>query len=104
MKNLLSLKSLSVLLSFAIILVLVVVLVYREVKLERPEQIQITTSGRVDMCLECHTKEKLDPAHDAKVDHNGEQVGADGDEPHFPRKKQHEHDAENHDDRTADEQ
>jgi len=42
-------------------------LFYREFRIERPEEIFITTSGRVDMCLFCHTKEKLDPAHDSKV-------------------------------------
>jgi len=42
-------------------------LVYIEYRVERPEEIYITTSGRVDMCLFCHTKEKLDPAHDPKV-------------------------------------
>ena len=45
----------------------VATLVYHENKLERPEDISITTAGRVDMCLFCHTKEKLDPAHDAQV-------------------------------------
>ena len=42
-------------------------LVYREFQIKRPEEIYITTSGRVDMCLFCHTTEKLDPAHDARV-------------------------------------
>ena len=41
--------------------------VYKEMKLERPQEVAVTTSGRVDMCLFCHTKEKLDPAHDAEV-------------------------------------
>ncbi len=54
-------------LAFLLFLGGVAALVYRENKLERPEEIFITTSGRVDMCLFCHTKEKLDPAHDAKV-------------------------------------
>lgn len=67
MKHRFSLKTLSTALALVIILVLAVMLVYREYRLERPEQIQITTSGRVDMCLECHTKEKLDPAHDVRV-------------------------------------
>jgi len=58
------------LLTFAMVLLFLgglATLVYRENKLERPEEISITTSGRVDMCLFCHTKEKLDPAHDARV-------------------------------------
>lgn len=41
--------------------------IYREQRLERPAEIKITTAGRVDMCLSCHTKEKLDPAHDGLV-------------------------------------
>jgi len=53
--------------SALVLVVLTAVLIYREYRLERPEQIYITTSGRVDMCLFCHTKEKLDPAHDVKV-------------------------------------
>lgn len=54
-------------LALVLIVGVVAVLVYREYKLERPGQIHITTSGRVDMCLQCHTKETLDPAHDVKV-------------------------------------
>ena len=87
MKNLLSFKAISTLLSLAIVVVLVSVLIYREYRLERPDQIQITTSGRVDMCLECHTKEKLDPAHDAKVIgctpcHLGDPLAIDQDKAH----------------------
>ena len=60
-------RYLSAIIALAIGLVLVGTLVWREQRLDRPEQIFITTSGRVDMCLSCHTKEKLDPAHDVKV-------------------------------------
>ena len=42
-------------------------LIYHELTLKRPKEMQITTSGRVDMCLSCHTKEKMDIAHDEKV-------------------------------------
>lgn len=38
-----------------------------ELLVERPETLQLTSSGSVDMCLSCHKDEKLDPAHDAKV-------------------------------------
>lgn len=49
-------------------LVLVAVLVYREQTTKRPEQLRVTTSGMVDMCLSCHDKEKLDGAsHDNLV-------------------------------------
>ena len=61
------LKPSATLLAFVAGLVFIVVLIYREQRLERPEQISITLSGRVDMCLFCHTTETLDPGHDAKV-------------------------------------
>ena len=48
-------------------LLLVGFLVYREQKTERPAQLAVTTSGMVDMCLNCHKKEKLDGAHDGLV-------------------------------------
>ncbi|AGF76953.1 hypothetical protein UWK_00368 [Desulfocapsa sulfexigens DSM 10523] len=50
-----------------LLLIVVGVLVVREVLTERPDQVHITTSGRVDMCLSCHREEKLDPAHDPRV-------------------------------------
>lgn len=53
---------------FLLLLVLVALLViYRELLVKRPDQIYLTTSGRIDMCLSCHKTEKLDPAHDPKV-------------------------------------
>jgi len=67
MKPLTSFKSFSAGAAVLGFVVLVAVLVYREYRLERPEQIHITSSGRVDMCLYCHTTEKLDPAHDVKM-------------------------------------
>ncbi|MBT8332928.1 MAG: amino acid ABC transporter substrate-binding protein, partial [Deltaproteobacteria bacterium] len=51
----------------ALVLGLFVFFIYRDYHLERPEEIYITSSGRVDMCLFCHTKEKIDPAHDASI-------------------------------------
>ncbi len=64
-----------------------VYLVYREFQIKRPEEIYITTSGRVDMCLFCHTTEKLDSAHDAKVIgctpcHLGDPLAIDKDKAH----------------------
>ncbi len=87
MRRIISFKALSTLLAITLCLVLLIVLVYRENRLERPEQMQITTAGRVDMCLSCHTKEKLDPAHDAKVIgctpcHLGDPLAIDKDEAH----------------------
>jgi len=54
-------------LSIGFVLAFFIFFVYREYRLKRPEEIFVTSSGRVDMCLFCHTKEKLDPAHDAAV-------------------------------------
>nr|WP_320010007.1 hypothetical protein [uncultured Desulfobulbus sp.] len=56
-----------ILLSLCAILILVASLVYREHQTKRPEQVAVTTSGMVDMCLSCHTNEKLDGAHDGLV-------------------------------------
>lgn len=50
-----------------VILLLVVLLVIREVRTKRADQVYMTTSGRIDMCLFCHKEEKLDPAHDPRV-------------------------------------
>ncbi len=53
---------------FLLLLILVaLLLIYRELHTKRPEQLYVTTSGRLDMCLSCHKEEKLDPAHDPKV-------------------------------------
>ena len=53
---------------FLLLLILVAVLVvYREQLVKRPDQVYVTTSGRIDMCLSCHKNEKLDPAHDPRV-------------------------------------
>ncbi len=53
---------------FFLLLILVMVLaIYRELLVKRPDQVYITTSGRIDMCLSCHRTEKLDPAHDPRV-------------------------------------
>lgn len=50
-----------------LLLIVVAVLSYRELLTNRPDQVYITTSGRIDMCLSCHEEEKLDPAHDPRV-------------------------------------
>ncbi len=42
-------------------------LIVGEQLLERPERLFVTTAGSVDMCLSCHSDEKLDPAHDPLV-------------------------------------
>jgi len=63
----LSRQNISLLLAAIILIFMCSYLVYQEYQTERPEEISITTSGRVDMCLFCHTKEILDTAHDAKV-------------------------------------
>lgn len=49
------------------LLLVVGIIVTREMLIKRPDQIYITTSGRIDMCLSCHRNEKLDTAHDPRV-------------------------------------
>jgi hypothetical protein len=42
-------------------------LVFQEQSIKRPDQVTVTASGMVDMCLSCHKIEKLDGAHDGLV-------------------------------------
>lgn len=68
-------------------LVLVGVLITREYTTSRPEQLAVTTSGMVEMCLNCHTDEKLDGAHDRLVVgcspcHLGDPLAIDKDKAH----------------------
>lgn len=49
------------------ILIVVLILVVRENLTKRPDNLYQLTTGRIDMCLSCHQKEKLDPGHDTKV-------------------------------------
>ena len=42
-------------------------LIYSEIHLKRPDKLAVTAAGNVDMCLNCHKDEKLDPAHDSAV-------------------------------------
>ena len=58
---------LSTLIFLPFIILLVGYLVFREQTVERPQQLAVTTDGRVEMCLNCHTREKLDGAHDTLV-------------------------------------
>jgi len=48
-------------------LLLIGFLIFREQTTKRPDQLAVTTAGMVEMCLSCHTKEKLDGAHDRLV-------------------------------------
>jgi len=62
-------------------------LVVREQITERPGQVAVTTAGMVEMCLNCHTKEKLDGAHDNQVVgcspcHLGDALAIDKDKAH----------------------
>ena len=58
---------LSALIFFLFILLLIGYLIIREQTTKRPQQLTVTTDGRVEMCLSCHGKEKLDGAHDGLV-------------------------------------
>ncbi len=60
-------RMLSILLFFPFVLLLIGFLLFREQGIKRPDQVAVTTAGYVEMCLSCHTKEKLDPAHDPLV-------------------------------------
>jgi len=60
-------KLITALIFLLVSIMLIGYLVFRETTTKRPEQLSLTTAGYVEMCLSCHTKEKLDKAHDAKV-------------------------------------
>jgi len=50
-----------------LVLLVVLLLVVRENLTKRPDRLYQTTSGQIEMCLSCHTTEKLDAAHDRLV-------------------------------------
>jgi len=80
-------KLIAALIWLPFILLLIGYLVFREQTMKRPEQIEVTTAGFVEMCLSCHKDEKLDPAHDAKVVgcspcHLGDALAIDKDKAH----------------------
>ncbi|MBU1140653.1 MAG: amino acid ABC transporter substrate-binding protein, partial [Proteobacteria bacterium] len=70
-----------------LLLIIVGLLIGREMMTKRPDQVYLTTSGRIDMCLFCHQEEKLDPAHDPRVIgcascHLGDGLALDKDQAH----------------------
>jgi len=76
-----------VVLFLPIVLVLIGYLVVREQATERPEQLAVTTAGMVEMCIDCHTSEVLDGAHDRLVIgcspcHLGDPLAIDKDKAH----------------------
>lgn len=80
-------RLLSALIFLPVVILLVGYLIFREQTTKRPEQITVTTAGYVEMCLSCHTTEKLDNAHDAQVVgcspcHLGNALSIDKDEAH----------------------
>jgi hypothetical protein len=50
-----------------ILLLIILALIMKENMTTRPDQLYVTTTGQVEMCLSCHTTEKLDAAHDTKL-------------------------------------
>ena len=60
-------KMISALIWLPFVLLIIGYLIFRESGTTRPQQIEVTTAGFVEMCLSCHKHEKLDPAHDARV-------------------------------------
>ena len=55
------------LVSVILLIVMTTIMVVREIRLKRPQQLYLTASGAVDMCLSCHTEEKLDNAHNVEM-------------------------------------
>lgn len=60
-------KLLSALIFLPVLIGLSGYLVLRESTGKRPEELAVTTAGFLEMCISCHTDEKLDTAHDAKL-------------------------------------
>jgi len=60
-------RLISILIFLPVLIGLVGYLIIRETTVKRPAELAVTTAGFVDMCLSCHTDEKLDKAHDAKL-------------------------------------
>lgn len=60
-------KPFRILIVLPFLLFLVGYLIYQERQTERPEQIEVTTAGFLEMCLSCHKDEKPDPAHAAQM-------------------------------------
>ena len=50
-----------------LLLLVIAGLILRENLKKRPSQLYQTVSGQVEMCLACHQKERLDPAHEVTV-------------------------------------
>jgi hypothetical protein len=60
-------KTKSILVALLAGIALVGYLVYQEQQTERPEQIEVTSAGFLEMCLSCHKDEQPDPAHAAQM-------------------------------------
>lgn len=60
-------KLLSALIFLPVLIGLLGYLALRETMTKRPAELAVTTPGYVEMCLACHTTEKLDTAHDARL-------------------------------------
>ena len=60
-------KLISSLIWLPFILLIIGYLLFQEQSTQRPEQIEVTTAGYLEMCLSCHKDEQLDPAHGARV-------------------------------------
>ncbi len=74
-------------LALLFILLCVLFLVIRENLTKRPDRLHQTSAGQVEMCLECHKTEQLDPAHDRLVMgcspcHLGDALAIDKDKAH----------------------
>ncbi len=80
-------KTIAALVVIPFVILLAGYLLFREQRTKRPEQLPVTTAGHVEMCLFCHTTEKLDRAHDSQVIgcspcHLGDAMAVDKDRAH----------------------
>ncbi len=80
-------KLISALIWLPFILLLIGYLVFREQNTKRPDQIEVTSTGFIEMCLSCHKEEALDPAHGSRVVgcspcHLGDAMAIDKDKAH----------------------
>ncbi|HBI15517.1 MAG TPA: amino acid ABC transporter substrate-binding protein [Desulfobulbaceae bacterium] len=60
-------KLISALIFLPFLIGLIGYLAVRETATKRPEELAVTTAGYLEMCISCHTEEKLDTAHDGKL-------------------------------------
>lgn len=53
--------------SVVLLVIAVGIIIVKETLITRPDKLHLTSAGSVDMCLSCHTEEKVDTAHDVQM-------------------------------------